>query len=170
MSFRKIGNISKPFGLEGRLIIRLDSVDTGFLCSLKNLYWGFGSEPDQVSEITFIDVKSRQIVLGLQSVQNRTDAEKLKNASLFVPEIEFLSDNDSDTIPDAILTCLICDMDGNVLGDPIRIESFPAQDMLILLRKGQEVMIPLADDFIAEMNLSEKKILFDLPEGLLDED
>jgi 16S rRNA processing protein RimM len=170
MSFRKIGNILKPFGLEGRLIIRLDIVDKGFLCSLKNMYWGFGSEPEHVDEITFFDVKPRQVVLGLQNVQTRTDAEKLQNAFLFIPESDFRDDTDTDTILNDILTCLICDADGNVLGEPLRIESYPAQDMLILLRKGQEVMIPLAEDFILDFNLTNKRIVLDLPEGLLNED
>jgi len=170
MSFKKIGSILKPFGLEGRLVIRLDIVDTEFLCSLKNMYWGFGSEPEQVNEISYFNVRSRQIVLGLQGIHRRDDAEKLKNATLFLPEDDLTFDDNSDISLNKILDCVICDPEGNVLGEPLRIESYPAQDMLILRRNGQEVMIPLAEDFIVEMNLPDKKIILDLPEGLFDED
>ena len=170
MPFKKIGNILKPFGLEGRFVIRLDIVDTDFLRSLKNIYWGFGPEPEQVSEITYCDVRPRQIVIGLHGIHNRTDAENFITASLFVPENELIHDFESQNMLDNMLDCVVYDVEGNVLGEPLRIEPFPAQDMLILLRNGLEVMIPLAEDFITEINFSDKKVVLDLPEGLFDED
>ena len=44
----------------------------------------------------------------------------------------------------------------------------PAQILLQVNRNGNEVLIPLVDDFVVEINEAEKEILLTLPEGLLD--
>lgn len=42
------------------------------------------------------------------------------------------------------------------------------QVLLRVNREGKDVMIPLVDDFVVELNKRRKQVIFDLPEGLLE--
>ena len=47
------------------------------------------------------------------------------------------------------------------------IQIFPGQVMAMIRRKGQLVMIPLADALINEVSEAQKRIYMSLPEGIL---
>ena len=56
----------------------------------------------------------------------------------------------------------------NVLAGVIEdIQIFPGQVMAMMRRKGQLVMIPLADALINEVSEAQKRIYMSLPEGIL---
>jgi 16S rRNA processing protein RimM len=170
MSFKKIGTILKPFGLEGRLLIRLENVDAEFLRSLKNVYWGTGSEAEDVSEIVGLDEDGKKMVLNLKSITSRNMAERLRNASLFLPEN---SVNKKGRAPEAehpFTGFTVRDPEGKNLGKIFRIEPYPAQDMLIVLKDEKEWMVPWVESFVVEIDVDNKILILDLPEGLLYED
>ncbi|MDK2975639.1 MAG: rRNA processing protein RimM [Candidatus Marinimicrobia bacterium] len=170
MSFKKIGTILKPFGLEGRLLIQLESVDAEFLRSLKNVYWGHGSTAEEVSDISSLAIQSKKIILGLKQVTNRHSADQLRHATLFVP---------AEIVPEPkrpypgytqYIGYGIRDRQGHFLGKILRTESWPAQDMLIVQHGEDEKMIPLTNDFLVGIQEDRQEFIMDLPEGLLDED
>ncbi len=43
----------------------------------------------------------------------------------------------------------------------------PAQTLLSIVYGGEEVLIPLVDDFIVDIKPRKKELYLDLPEGLL---
>lgn len=170
MSFKKIGTILKPFGLEGRLLIRLENVDTVFLCSLKNVYWGHGSTAEEVSEISSLSIHPQKIILGLEQVADRHKAEQLRQANLFVPAEIVPEPEDPQAGYAQYIGYGIRDRQGHFLGKILRIESWPAQDMLIVQYGEDEKMIPLTDNFLVDILEDRQEFIMDLPEGLLDED
>lgn len=54
------------------------------------------------------------------------------------------------------------------LGSLIKIEEFPQQDMAFVSYQDREILIPLVDALIVEIDHENQKIIFDLPEGFLD--
>lgn len=53
------------------------------------------------------------------------------------------------------------------LGTVAAIEEMPGQVLAVIDMAGEEVMVPLADDLVAEVDKRKKKIVFELPEGLV---
>ncbi|MGC9512900.1 MAG: ribosome maturation factor RimM [Fidelibacterota bacterium] len=170
MSFKKIGTVLKPFGLEGRLLIRLENVDKEFLCSLKYVYWGHGSTAEEVSEIYSLSIQPKKIILGLKQVADRHAADQLRQASLFVPAEIVPEPADSQGEYAQYTGYGIRNRQGHFLGKILRVESWPAQDMLIIQHGEDEKMIPLTDDFLVDIHEDKQEFIMDLPEGLLDED
>lgn len=60
------------------------------------------------------------------------------------------------------------DEETGVIGTIEEVIETPAQILLQVNRQGSEVLIPLVDDFVIDINEEEKEILLTLPEGLLD--
>ena len=48
------------------------------------------------------------------------------------------------------------------------IDKSSAQELVYIIKDDEELIFPLIDEFIQEINLSEKIMKTDLPEGLLD--
>ncbi len=58
---------------------------------------------------------------------------------------------------------------GSSIGIIHEIQNFPNQEMAIIKNtEGRERLIPLVPDYIAKIDASERKIIFDLPEGFLE--
>ncbi|MBS1622971.1 MAG: 16S rRNA processing protein RimM [Bacteroidetes bacterium] len=53
------------------------------------------------------------------------------------------------------------------LGTVAAIEEMPGQVLAVIDMAGEEVMVPLVDDLVAEVDKRKKKIVFELPEGLV---
>lgn len=54
------------------------------------------------------------------------------------------------------------------LGEILEINEFPQQFIATVMVESVEIMFPIADDFIVEINQDDKILEIDLPEGLLD--
>lgn len=63
---------------------------------------------------------------------------------------------------------IVSDETQGELGEIIEINEYPQQFVATVLYKNKEVMFPLNDDMIIEIDEEEETILVDLPEGLLD--
>lgn len=62
----------------------------------------------------------------------------------------------------------VSDETAGPLGALLEVEETPAQLLITVDYSGREVLIPLVDDFIVELNKRKKTLLLNLPEGLLD--
>lgn len=54
------------------------------------------------------------------------------------------------------------------LGTLLRMEEYPQQTMAIIEYKGKEILIPMVEDLIEEIDHEKQVIKFKLPEGFLD--
>lgn len=60
------------------------------------------------------------------------------------------------------------DLQTGDLGEIIEVREYPQQYLATVNYKGNEVLIPLNEAFITQIDIPNKKISFELPEGLLE--
>ena len=60
------------------------------------------------------------------------------------------------------------DLHKGKLGEILEVQEFPQQFLATIIYQEKEVLIPLNEAFILDMNMKGKTISLDLPEGLLD--
>jgi 16S rRNA processing protein RimM len=65
-----------------------------------------------------------------------------------------------------LVDCVLCDSEGNALGTVSAVEHYPSSDMLIVNGK----MVPMVGAFIKSIDVAAKRIVVDLPAGLLDDE
>lgn len=171
MSFKNIGRIVKPFGLEGKLFIRLDEVDIEYFCSLKNVYWGPEQEPVSAGFLHYAKTRpDGKCVIQIDGVNSRTDAESLRGFHLFLPESEMPTLDKEDFQTDELEGYRIENPDGHLIGTVRSIDEYPAQIMITAVNNEQEFLIPLVEDFIVGWDHNRRCMILNLPEGLADED
>ena len=52
------------------------------------------------------------------------------------------------------------------IGNAINVNDQTSQPVLIVEKNDKEIMIPLIDEFLVEVDRKEKKLIFELPEGI----
>lgn len=60
------------------------------------------------------------------------------------------------------------DLQKGVLGEIIEVREYPQQYLATISMDGKDILIPLNDAFITNLNIKNKTISFDLPDGLLE--
>jgi 16S rRNA processing protein RimM len=104
-----------------------------------------------------------RLLVRFAQIASPQEAEELAGATLYAPRdrIELAANEflDSD-----LTGCALHDASG-VLGTVERIEHYPASDMLVVGGK----LVPLIEPFVKSVDIANKRIDVDLPEGLLED-
>jgi 16S rRNA processing protein RimM len=111
-----------------------------------------------------------QPVLFLEGVTDRTQAESLIKAILLVEQDLTEVPNEPEAWYQQQLVGLKVIRDGVQVGTVLRVEDYPAQDMLIIkTTDDREVMVPFVKAIVPEVNIEEQYISVTPPAGLFEE-
>jgi 16S rRNA processing protein RimM len=173
MSFKVIGHIIKAHGLKGEIQVHLDVPECDFFCSLKNVFIGSGTVPDEVYELDFAAVQNGKLIAALKNVGNRSESEKLKGFKLFIPEDKWndLQEQIAD-LPNFAGWQIIDTESEKKIAEASQLIDDPryATPLLEIERDGRYSLIPWNDEFIIRTDESRRQIWVKLQEGLLNED
>lgn len=158
-----IGNVSGQIGLRGEIKIFHFADNPDALKAFDYLLID-----DEEFIIENIRYKKKIPIIKLEGVNDRESAE-----SLYKKEIYRYSDDKADLpadtyyIKDLVGMTAVSAEDGQIIGQVKDVVSGKAQDIYeILCSDGKILPIPAVEDFIAEVNLTEKKMKINLPDGI----
>lgn len=168
----QIGYTQKTHGLKGELKL---TIEEPYLEDfLKN-------------ERLFVEVKGTKIpyfienvrgagafILKLEDVDDKDAAYGLQSRPVFLREQDLIPETqreltiDTETLEYQYLTgYVIEDANGGIVGEIEEVLDMPQQEMAFLKYKGKDVLIPLNTHFIVRVDESAKRVVMNLPEGLL---
>ena len=107
-------------------------------------------------------------VAFFEGVEERSVAETLVKAILWVEHDPTQAPPEKDAWFDHQLVGMTVVRDGAKVGVVIRVEHFPAQDLLVIDREGTEVLVPFVQAFVPEVDLEKAVITITPPGGLLE--
>ena len=159
----KIGKIGKPHGISGEVTLRFtddvfDRVDADYLVLMVDgiLVPFFMEEyrfrSDEVALIKFEDIDTME------------RASELTGCDVFFPR-ELTDSDDSEMTWSQIVGYDIVDADSQKLIG--RIGAVDETTINVLLELTDGTLIPAADEFIRDIDHEERKLLMQLPEGLV---
>lgn len=122
-----------------------------------------------VRELKFFNA---QPVAFFEGIDDRTAAEGLVRAILWVEQDPEETTGESDAWFDHQLVGLEVRQGQARLGEIIRVDHLPAQDLLVVTGEGfsGEVLVPFVKAFVPEVNVEGGFVLVDPPGGLFDAD
>jgi 16S rRNA processing protein RimM len=162
-----VGRFAGLFGLYGEL--KLDPTTSGE--PLFEAYATFHAVLASGAERRLVIESARphkgRLLVRLQGVSGATQAEIYVGAQLFAERERVTEVLDADEILDADLVgCDLMSPDGRKLGTVSSVEHYPQSAMLIVAPGKRYV--PFLKVFLREVNIAEKRIVMDLPDGLLE--
>ena len=110
------------------------------------------------------------IIARFSGVDDRNAAEALKGIELSVAR-DRLPEPESDSFYLADLIGLTAERrDGTILGEVIAVHNYGAGDVIeVRLTEGETVLFPFTRETVAEVDISNGRLLIEPPEGMLEE-
>lgn len=162
-----IGYITKTKGLKGEV----------------QLYFEFDDYEDLELDVVFADMNGKMVPFFVASHKlypNSTglfyfdDVDHIDKAQVLIKKKIYLPldkmperDKDDFTYQD-LKGYFVTDETKGELGEILSVIEYPQQFVATVFFKEKEILFPLNEDMIVEIDEDEKTLLVDLPEGLLD--
>ena len=157
----EIGYFSRTHGVKGQLVLRTEhDLD---LDSLKAVFVDVrgARAPFFVSRSM---VTNNGIVLTLEDINTVEQARTLMNKSVFALPGVILDPEEADDLTGYEL----CDVSAGPLGHVKSIEDHGAQQLFVVNFKGKDILLPVSDDLIEEIDDEKRVIRYKAPDGLID--
>lgn len=159
-----VGKIVKIHGLKGDVNALLE-VDHPEKLSKKESFFVEINKKLVPFFVQKCSVSGNKAIIKFEDVDSPESAKALVTAVLYLPEDEYEPDENSLL---QIEGYLVVDQTLGELGKVKEIYETPGQDLLNMLYKDKEVLIPVNENIILKADHRKKKLLVNLPEGLLD--
>jgi 16S rRNA processing protein RimM len=165
-----IGYTARAHGVQGEIRCVLDVFDIEEYRRVKRLYLGRreGGPLQEWPVRKFKALSGSEALLSLEGCDTREAAEALCGNSLFYP-IELLPPlAEGHFYYFQVIGYQVRDELLGPLGTVKDFADGPAHDFLIMESQGQEVIIPLIDEFVLRADMASRSLLTRLPEGLVE--
>ncbi|MNL22168.1 16S rRNA-processing protein RimM [compost metagenome] len=162
-----IGYITKTKGLKGEL----------------QLFFEYDAPELLDLDVVFAEINGKMVpffVAAYKLQQNSTGnfyfedidhidkAQALVKKKIYLPLAKMPDRSDEDFHYNDLEGFVVSDETHGELGEIVAVNEYPQQFVATVLYKGTEIMFPLNEDMIIEIDEDEETLLVDLPEGLLD--
>ena len=163
-----LGKIVKKYSFKGELLVKLDTDDPGIYTKMESVFIDknkslipFFIERSSLHKSTLLRVK-------FEDIDSEEDADKLLKSELYLP-LEFLPQLTGNKFYyHEIVGFEAEDLSFGLVGIVKGVNDTTNQAILEIDRNGSEILIPLIDDFIKSVDREQKKIILEVPEGLID--
>lgn len=120
-------------------------------------------------EVTELRWYNQAPVVFLKDVTDRTVAESLIKAILLVSKDEDEIPTEPDAWYDHQLVGLRAVRDGQDIGEVVRVDHFPAQDLLAIKTATREVLVPFVKAIVPKVDIAAQQVTITPPLGLFEE-
>lgn len=159
-----VGLVVKPQGRKGEVLIEPLSDRPGRFASLKRAFVpGPGGEAREVRVSSCWPHKGR-FVLKLQGVDSIDAAEVFRGQELRIGEEELAKLPEGSYYYHELRGLSVFDAEGRALGTVKDVLETGAAPVLAIEQRGQEHLVPLAEDFVAQVDVAGGRMIVSLRE------
>lgn len=171
----RVGRLVKAHGLKGAFKLELytDDPDGRFTPGSTFTLQVPESSPWHGRELTVREFRwmNSHPVAFFEGVDDRTAAEELVKAILWIDQDTDDAPTEDDAWYDHQLVGLDVVRDGETVGRVVRVDHFPAQDLLIVRPSGEdrEVLVPFVSAIVPEVDIEGGRVVVTPPAGLFED-
>jgi 16S rRNA processing protein RimM len=163
-----VGVIAKVFGVKGEVKVHSYSRSFDEFAKLGSVLAGKSEDKAVERKIEKVSPRGNDIYIKFQDVDDRNASEALVGHFLFVEESARKRLAPGEFFVDDIIGMSVCDSQKKMLGVVRDVVRYPAQDVYIVKTGRGEVMVPAVRDIVRGVNVENRTITIDPPEGLFD--
>jgi len=159
-----VGRIGRAHGVLGEATIDVQTDDP-------DLRFKVGSKLtlDSGQELTIKSSRwhNQILLLGFEGVNDRNQIEALRD-QLISSQVDLSALAPGEYHYQQLIGCQVYLQNNDLVGQVSEVVKLPGQDLLSVDKNGSQVMIPMVKKIIISIDVLEKKIVVNPPEGLLD--
>lgn len=163
-----VGRIGRPHGVHGDVSVevRTDEPERRFAHGAV-----LQTDRADLSQVMVVSHRwhSGRLLVHFDGIDDRAAAAALRGVMLEVPvDLTERAPYPDEFYDHQVIGLTLVDRDGESLGEVVQV-LHGAQDLLVVRRPGvADAMVPFVQELIPEVDLESRRIVADLPEGLLD--
>ncbi len=161
-----IGQLVKTHGIKGEMVVQNPQGITDQIFEEEWVMVNIDQQPVPFFLESIRELDEQNFLVKFEDIDNKDQAGILRGKELMLKTDEQNSSKDKLPNPENIYGFEVSDQSLGVLGSVTGFIDHP-QNPLIEVNNGK-MLIPMQENLIIEINPTEKKIIFDLPEGLVD--
>lgn len=163
-----LGKIVRKYSFKGELLAKLDTDEPELYVDLDSVFVDFGPslvphffESSQLHKSTLLRMK-------LEDIDTEEDAEDLIGAHLYLP-LTMLPKLEGDKFYfHEIIGFTAIDKNFGPIGEITGVNDTTSQAIFEIDRDGNQVLVPMIDEFIKKLDREKKEIHLEVPDGLID--
>lgn len=165
--FFRVGVIANTHGIRGEVKIFPTTDDVKRFDYLKEAYIDAGKEKIKV-EVSNVRYFKNLVIVKFKGIDNINDIERYKGKDLLVTRENALPLEEGEYYLADIIGANVYTEDGILFGSLEDVIETSANLVYSVQHEGKEVLLPVIDDCVKEVNVEEKKVIVHIMKGLLD--
>ena len=163
-----LGKVAKKFSFKGEVLVYLDTDEPELYENMESVLVEFNQnlvpffiESSSLHKDSFLRVR-------FEDMQNEEDADRIMGCEIYLP-LSFLPKLEGNKFYyHEVIGFEIEDQRLGVVGEIVSINDTTAQPLFEVLNDGVELLIPMIDQFLVKIDRANKKVVMNLPEGLVE--
>ena len=164
-----VGQIVRPHGVRGEVVVDVRTDDPQERYAVGSV---LQADPSAAGPLTVVESRPHQtrLLVTFDGIADRDAADGLRGVLLCVDSSDVPPPDDPDEFSDHELVGLRARTPaGEDLGEVVRIEHAPANDLLVLRRPdGGSALVPFVKAFVPDVDVAGGRIVLTPPDGLFD--
>ena len=163
-----IARIARPRGNRGEVLAELHTDFPDRFDGLEEVWLEYpDGRTERISLEDAWDHGGRK-VLKFRGVDSIADAEKLVGAWVQIPDTGVVQLPDGSYFDHDLVGCLVVDPAGGELGTVVEVLRYSGNHQLLVRGGHGDFMVPAREPICRSVSIGERRIVADLPEGLMD--
>lgn len=168
--FLCIGSITKPHGIHGELKVVPGLHWQNVFQSLEKCFLRFEDQPGEWKTIRNVRAQKENIILQLDDVETRNNAENYRGYDLYVQQDQIPEmPNDMYLVSD-LIGLTVQSQDGKYLGNIKEVMHMPAYEIYVIDTGKDEVLVPAVKEFVKQVDLGNSRMIIQPIDGMFDND
>lgn len=158
-----LGRITAAHGVRGDVLVKSYAATPEDIAA----YGPLDDEPGARSfRLKAIRVTAKGVICHIKGIDDRNAAEALRGTDLYIDRNRLPPPADGEYYYADLIGLSAVDPDGTTVGEVIAVQSYGAADLLEVRIADRPLteLVPLTDDFIVEVSLSDRRIVLRLPQ------
>lgn len=163
-----LGKIAKKFSFKGEVLLYLDTDEPELYENMESVFVEFNKnlvpffiESSSIHKNDFLKVK-------FEDIDSEAEADQILGCEIYLPLTMLPKLEGNQFYFHEVIGFTVEDQRLGTIGEIVSINDTTAQPLFEILFNGKEILIPMIDDFILEVNRKDQKILLNTPVGLVD--
>ncbi len=162
-----VGKILRSQGKEGELRVKIYDPKLVRLPAVKKIYIKREGGMKEY-RVESLSPRAQAYHLRLEGVRTLAEADSLAGAEVFLLEEDLAGLAKDEFYVHQLQGCSVFSLEGAKIGVVVDVIAEPENSLLVIEMKGKEVLVPFHASICREVNVAEKRIRIDPPEGLLE--
>lgn len=169
MGLIPFGTITKKHGISGEVKLKPFSREFENISRLKRIFIQKNpSENPYDLKIKHRKFDKNSAILKLEGIESADAAEELKGSLVMVEQSDLPETEEDEYYWFQLIGLRVYTIEGDYIGDIENLMDRTAQDLLVVRSGEKEILIPMIDTIVKEIDIEAKRITIYPTEGLID--